>query len=503
MLAVIFGFLFVFFLSCSEHEYNNPYDPGSPNYDSSLTSSSSAMDVSSSSNVAVSSSSSIEDVSGSSSSDDVSGSSSSDDVSGSSSSEDVGSSSSEVSSSSGVSSSSVGVSSSSSAGQSSSSSVSNMCGDKTINMDNAFCFEGKDFSKCNGMEYNPSTQICQGNGYFDAKCSNTPYNPLIQDCCNSNVIYSKSTQKCENNIVETKCGNEWYKETTHFCQIPGVVKDLCGTATYTESQFCYEGIVGNFCGINPQKFYDPNLYECKAGKNGIYLKEKVKDADGNKYKAVLIGEQVWMAENLKYAASGSKCYGEGGTVRTGIVDGEQIYQALSETEIQANCTKYGRLYDWNTAMSLGYNGCNSFTTSFCISMSLNAKHQGVCPSGWHIPDDEEWGTLREYVSNTTEKLIAASEWQGATATDDFGFSALPGGIAEDGRFDGVGWAGLWRSATAAQEDDPESMPGYQTKAKAYVLLMAGVGMGINSDLIYDTIYDVTKTGLVSIRCLKN
>jgi len=181
---------------------------------------------------------------------------------------------------------------------------------------------------------------------------------------------------------------------------------------------------------------------------------------GQSYKTVVIGTQTWMAENLNYNASGSKCYGEDSQAYD--YDTEN-YVTLSYSEIQANCTTYGRLYDWATAMALP-SDCNSNT----CSNQIQSKHQGVCPSGWHIPTNDEWNKLYRYIDGTsgTESLYhsetagrylkATSGWNSysgwnSNGTDLYGFSALPGGYRLDHNsnfiFSDIGYSGYWWSAS--------------------------------------------------------
>jgi uncharacterized protein (TIGR02145 family) len=142
---------------------------------------------------------------------------------------------------------------------------------------------------------------------------------------------------------------------------------------------------------------------------GTIINKLVADKrDGKKFKTVKIGNQTWMAENLDYNAFGSKCYDNNPT----------------------NCEKYGRLYDWNTAMK-------------------------SCPSGWHLPSKSEYEVLDKTVGgekvawSAWKKLNARSGWKGnGNGTDEFGFSALPGGHSTSSRgFDEVGVSGYWWSAT--------------------------------------------------------
>jgi len=145
------------------------------------------------------------------------------------------------------------------------------------------------------------------------------------------------------------------------------------------------------------------------------------------YETVIIGNQTWMARNLNYNAIGSECYGDD----------------------PANCATYGRLYEWATAMKLPPS-CNENS----CSSQITEKHQGICPSEWHIPSNAEWKALMDFVGRDGEKLMATSGWEweyeGASGnyngTDDYGFAALPGG---SGCFDNIG---LWWSAEDLEEE---------------------------------------------------
>jgi uncharacterized protein (TIGR02145 family) len=143
--------------------------------------------------------------------------------------------------------------------------------------------------------------------------------------------------------------------------------------------------------------------------------------DGYVYKTTKIGSQIWLAENLRYKSSRSRCYDDD----------------------PANCKVYGRLYNWAAAMNLP-DSCN---TNSC-SDKIKNPHRGTCPAGWHIPTLVEWNKLILFVdgkegwdvdnpyymqlfSINIYKLLAASpQWiyyYRGGGTDDFGFSALPGG----------------------------------------------------------------------------
>ena len=170
------------------------------------------------------------------------------------------------------------------------------------------------------------------------------------------------------------------------------------------------------------------------------------ERDGQIYKTVKIGDQWWMAENLNYeAASGSYCYGE--------------TKSDPKTE---NCATYGRLYIWSTAVGMSEDEC--VYGSYCSLLRGNV--QGICPDGWHIPTNDEWGVLIIAVggsnsSTTGVKLKATTLWKakdGITNVDAVGFAALPAGDrGVGGGFYGVGSLAYFWSASQYKVDYPNFM----------------------------------------------
>lgn len=165
--------------------------------------------------------------------------------------------------------------------------------------------------------------------------------------------------------------------------------------------------------------------------------------DGNHYNVVKIGNQVWMAENLKYLPS---VVGSG----TGSLTIPYYYvYGYNGTDVAAakgtaNYTTYGVLYNWPAAMA-----------GSASSAANPSGVQGVCPTGWHLPSDAEWTQLTDYlggegVAGGKLKEAGTAHWQSPNtgATNETGFTALPGGYRyDDGSFDGIGDGGFWWSAT--------------------------------------------------------
>ncbi len=186
---------------------------------------------------------------------------------------------------------------------------------------------------------------------------------------------------------------------------------------------------------------------------GIRGQEVVKDYDGNEYKTVKAGNQVWMAENLKVTH-----YRNGQPVPN--VKENKQWDALStgaycdpvnrpeRSEIQ------GKLYNW-----------------YAI-----ADERNLCPAGWHVPSETEWQALVKYLSETPgSKELNAGLFM--VLQEDMRY--YDGGFSGNG-YGGGGW---WTSTPAAQES-------------AYI-------HGINYDTASKNRIETRKKFGFSVRCIKD
>ncbi len=176
------------------------------------------------------------------------------------------------------------------------------------------------------------------------------------------------------------------------------------------------------------------------------------DGDGNGYTSVVIGTQEWLVENLKTTK-----YNDGSDIPN-VTDNT----AWTELSTPAYCwynndystygTVYGALYNWWVTDATSNGGKN------------------VCPVGWHVPTDNDWYILENYVDPTINdpnatgwrgtdcgtKLKAVSGWNsGGNGTDNYGFAALPGGYRNYnyGSFYNVGGSGNWWSSSQYYADN--------------------------------------------------
>ena len=175
----------------------------------------------------------------------------------------------------------------------------------------------------------------------------------------------------------------------------------------------------------------------------------VTDIDGNVYRTVIIGNYEWMAENLKTTtySTGIKIPNITDSITwKGLTNGAYCWYSNDEK----NAKTYGALYNWH-AVNTGI----------------------LCPGGWRVPSDEEWKFLEGYVDtqcgvgdpiwdksggrgkDAGQRLKKCTGWSSnGNGSDDFGFSALPGGErCSNGRFFVAGRSGFWWTSTEYGEYD--------------------------------------------------
>lgn len=166
----------------------------------------------------------------------------------------------------------------------------------------------------------------------------------------------------------------------------------------------------------------------------------VTDIDGNEYATIQIGTQIWMAENLNTTK-----YCNGDPIPNvidpsqwyNLTTGAWLYYDNNNPSYTPSLAPYGKLYNW-----------------YAVIDSRN-----ICPCNWHVPTWEEWTILTDYLTDTLVeftggkmKSTGTEYWHtpNALATNESGFSGLPGGFRATGAydgFDGFGYFGHWWSST--------------------------------------------------------
>ena len=201
---------------------------------------------------------------------------------------------------------------------------------------------------------------------------------------------------------------EWFKELEFYKQIlAGVISSIIATAIIATLSFALKKLLIRFFS-NYVAILSGKIVRDIEKSNSLSAEETFKDSRDNKeYRIKKIGGQIWMAENLNYGGTNNNI--------------GRYYDDNPD-----NGKKYGRLYTWEQAIE-------------------------ACPVGWHLPTNEEWQALINFIGGDNiagAKLKSKSDWK-IGGTDDFLFSALPGGLrfSSNGKFYNIGYKGVWWSAT--------------------------------------------------------
>ncbi len=224
----------------------------------------------------------------------------------------------------------------------------------------------------------------------------------------------------------------------------------------------------------------------------------VTDIDGNTYQTVQIGDQWWMAENLKVTKYAN------GTSIAHITDDSEWAALGDNNSDKAYCF-------YNNDAGLGYGALYTFAAATNGTPHSGSHVQGVCPDGWHLPSHSEWAQLEDYLiangynydgtttGNKIGKALASQTgWDSSNevgavgnspdANNSSGFNALPGGNRYDGgSFYYAGSDGHWWSST---QYDSRSRYAYYCRMRADYSFF---------DL---TTYGYKSTG-VSVRCVRD
>jgi uncharacterized protein (TIGR02145 family) len=211
----------------------------------------------------------------------------------------------------------------------------------------------------------------------------------------------------------------------------------------------------------------------------LNAQERVTDIDGNVYNTVTIGSQKWMQENLK-----TTHYSNGDSIGT-TWPATYYYMSESKPKYQWSYSGndslsdiYGRLYTWYAA----------------------TDNRNVCPIGWHLPSYSEWKSLIDYlgkgmVAHGKLKETDTIHWKSpnADATNESGFTGLPGGSHWDSTFLDMGTCGhYWSASQETSEWSYRMLLNFEAYDATYFLNSASPKIGWSVRCIEDPIPDSAK-----------
>lgn len=199
----------------------------------------------------------------------------------------------------------------------------------------------------------------------------------------------------------------------------------------------------------------------------------VTDICGNTYNYVKIGEQYWMAENMRCNKYDTQSERKGAELSTSSSETYAPYYADASNKslwdnysrefgiylTKEQIEKFGLLYSWAAAA-----GITTATEAQNQTAKFTGNRQGICPNGWHVPTAEEWNTLVTYIEITSGKgegkagthLKTTNGWSSYDSEmhfkDTYRFSGLPSGHALGSKVKGVSSVAAFWSVTQDEHD---------------------------------------------------
>ena len=314
------------------------------------------------------------------------------------------------------------------------------------------------------------------------------------------VVLKKDTTNYLLNVLDTTLDDIRWGDTDYYqirlkvedeyqnVNVVELTKLYIGTdslSDYTLSEFFEPAKI-------PSKQYDCSKYDCQDVSllnPDVEYGELLDERDNHVYRTLKLGDQVWMAQNLNYAADSSYCF-----------DNDS-----------ANCDIYGRLYPWHVAVGKTLEECPQDSSECDLSADYidDKKHvAGICPAGFHVPTDSDFIELGRYfgheynietsnhMSYVAEYLLSPHKWYEMnenrfvahrTYTNESGFTMLPsGGAVRDE-------AGSWsfsRQRWGAR---------YWTSSRNSNYMSCWEGSGIDD---YVLLWICDLYGMFSLRCVK-
>ena len=336
----------------------------------------------------------------------------------------------------------------------------------------------------------------------------------IDACDNSTTVTASGY--CNSPVYTWKYGDKWSKAGTTYA--PGR-SDFSGAGNFTVDVTVSSG--GCTSEKKDLKISIPNIQAVVSDAvtmdncGGVLA---IDNRDRKHYCTVKVGNQCWMGKNM-----------DAGTYEVANSDywkfDEEGIQKWCYSNNEANCTKYGGLYEWWETVCNGK--CNNnVNTSNALSIHLTNESQlayygaqmvpgsttqvqGICPDGWHLPSDGDWVILETYLGianagstmdwrgtdqGTRMKFPGTYEgydWCSGATCNSSGFGALPGGARDyhGGNFLLSGDYGMWLTTTAYESSSYNSV---WTR-----------GLEFNKSTINRSTWGHSRSYGFSVRCVKN